>query len=296
VARDTIEPMPVIVGAPRSGTTMLRFMLDAHPEVAVPPETGFLWLASDPQRLAAMTAAEFADAVVTFPTGCPNWPDHGIDEADFRAAIATIRPFSPAAGFRCFYELYAASRGKPRYGDKTPFHSFFMEHIERVLPEVHFIHIVRDGRDACLSWRKTWFQPTEEIGELAFEWMKYVLAARRQGRRAGAYLEIRYEELVRNPEPVLRTMCEFLGLEFDAAMLRSYEGVADRLREFKPRAWADGSRHVSIEERLANQRLTQLPPDESRIEAWRNEMTEAEWREFAAVAGGTLTRLGYPLE
>jgi hypothetical protein len=294
VGHENIEPMPVIVGAPRSGTTMLRFMRDAHPDLAIPPETGYFQVAADPTRLASLSVDDFAEALIGFPEACPNWPDSGLDPKDFRAELRALPAFSPAEGFRTFYRMYARGRGKSRYGDKAPYHAFFIDHIERVLPEVRFVHIIRDGRDVGCSWRKTWFAESDDMGELAFEWMRYVLAARRQGRKVRAYLEIGYEELVRNPEPVLRRVCEFLDLRFDEAMLRSHEAAAKRLAvEHGTREWADGSRTVTAEERFRNQALTTQAPDASRIGVWRAELSDAEQHAFVRVAGATLRRLGY---
>jgi len=294
--RERHEPIAIIVGAPRSGTTLLRFMLDANPGLAIPPETGFLALTEDRSRMATVTRDEFLQAITRFPPACPNWEDFEIPEELFRAALAEIEPFSAAEGFRAFYRLYARRMGKPRWGDKTPLHSFYLEPIERLLPEAHFIHIVRDGRDVCLSWRQQWFRPSEDMRELSFQWMSHVLAARRQGARCSAYLEIRYEDLVQNTECSLRSICDFLALDFGPGMLQYHERVPERLREHHARRWVDGSRTVTQDERWRQQRLTSFPPDETRVSAWRTTMSFEERREFREVAGATLVSLGYPLE
>src|SRR6185369_11947595 len=94
-------PVPFIVGSPRSGTTLLRFMLDSHPELAIPPETGFLVLGEHLIGECALPD-RFADAVTAFPPEAPAWPDHGIPAEAFRCALARLRPFSVAEGFRLF--------------------------------------------------------------------------------------------------------------------------------------------------------------------------------------------------
>jgi hypothetical protein len=63
--------MPIIVGAPRSGTTLLRFMLDSHPELAIPPETGFLTLATKFRGKGDTLRERFIGALVTYPDGIP---------------------------------------------------------------------------------------------------------------------------------------------------------------------------------------------------------------------------------
>src|SRR3954467_9639002 len=88
-------PMPFIVGAPRSGTTLLRFMLDAHPELAIPPETGFLTQAA---RLALMSREEVFETVPASPPECPTWEDFGLPAERYREALEVLEPFTPADG------------------------------------------------------------------------------------------------------------------------------------------------------------------------------------------------------
>src|SRR5215510_1913192 len=84
--------MPVIVGAPRSGTTLLRLMLDAHPQCAIPPETGFLALAPSLRSARPPLQTEvFVKAITSFPPDMPGWPDFGIPLADFRSELDRIR-------------------------------------------------------------------------------------------------------------------------------------------------------------------------------------------------------------
>lgn len=266
-------------------------MLDAHPDLAIPPETGFLTLAD---RVEGMTREQFLEAVTRFPPECPMWEDFGIPVERYRAELAEIEPFSADEGFRAFYRLYAQRLRKRRWGDKTPVHTFHLEAIQRLLPELHVVHIVRDGRDVCLSWRRTWFRPSDQMRELAAEWQRFVLAGRLQGERCSAYLEVRFEELVRAPEPVLRSICDFLALDFDPRMLRYYERVPERLREHRGKRWLDGTKTVTQAQRWEQQRLTRFPPDETRAHAWASTMSAEEQRAFLGTAGDTLQLLGYP--
>ncbi len=83
------RPFPVIVGVPRSGTTLLRFMLDAHPDIAIPPETGFL---SELARLSGERSPDpgaLVALMTDYPPGAPAWPDFGVD--DLEAALQAFR-------------------------------------------------------------------------------------------------------------------------------------------------------------------------------------------------------------
>ncbi len=283
----------MIVGAPRSGTTLLRFMLDAHPDMAIPPETGFLALAEPATRPKLEYPYGFVAAVMNYPPGSPNWPDFGISAEELDTAIRLIEPFDLADAFRAFYRLYAARMNKPRWGDKTPVYVRHIETLRGLLPEARFIHIVRDGRDACLSWSKTWFRPSDDFATTVRQWREWVLAGRRQGEKTNSYLEIRYEDLVANPVEVLKSVCRFIALEFDEVMLRYHERAPERLQEHRERRHEDGSIAISREQRLENQRLTTKQLDPARIGAWRQAMPLEQQREFVRLAGDALRMFDY---
>jgi hypothetical protein len=284
--------MPVIVGAPRSGTTLLRLMLDAHSTLAIPPETGFLALGpalaggADPRRT-------FFDSVTTFPPGAPAWPDFGIPAADFRAALDRLDPFSAGEGCRAFYRLYASRFGKPRWGDKTPTYALHLATVAELLPEAHALHLIRDGRDVALSLRPLWFSPGHEIETLAEYWKRCLTAARRQSGACAGYLEVRFEDLVHHTEAELRRICRFLDLEFERGMLEYHVEAPARLAEHQERRRADGTVIVSREARLRQQALATRPPQPSRAGAWARAMTAGERERFEAVAGDLLDELGY---
>ena len=284
--------MPIVVGAPRSGTTLLRLMLDAHPELAIPPETSFLRLG--PELLErGVGPDEFARTLIGFPASAPAWADFGVTEEAFHEALGRLDPFSVADGFRTFYRLYAARFGKDRWGDKTPLYCKAIEPIRRVLPEARFVHIVRDGRDAALSLGRTWFSPGPEIETQAVYWRDCVTAARASGLGHPDYLEVRFEALVGEPAHELTKICAFVDLDFDSAMLDYHRDAPQRLSEHGTRWKADGTTLVTGEARLAQVRRVTTPPDARRVFAWKDEMLPEDQRRFADVAGPLLRELGY---
>ena len=201
---------------------------------------------------------------------------------------------SPEAdGFRAFYRLYAERSGKSRWGDKTPEYVLHISDIAETLPEAHFIHIIRDGRDVGLSLRQCWFAPGHHMKGLADHWQQGVIEGRRQGSGCPHYIEVRYETLVSRPSAVLGEICGFLGLPYVSQLERYHERSMDRLREHGDRRTRDGMLVVSREERLRQQQLVSRPPDPSRIEAWKETMTTDERRDFEEVASELLRDLGY---
>jgi hypothetical protein len=277
-------PAPFVVGVERSGTTLLRLMLDSHPALAIPFETHFT------HKLAAAPGGLSPQAFLDLVTASPSWPNLGVERAALAAAVTAMTPFSAAEGARAFYRLAAA--GKPRWGDKTPSYLRSMPAIARLLPEARFVHIIRDGRDAAISSRGLWFGLGGDPTQAARAWADQIGRARKDARALPHYLEARYEDLVLDPEATLRRICAFVELPYDAAMLGYHRTAAARLAEVA-QPFGRGAADLSPEAFVAIHARTQAPPDAGRIGRWRREMPAADVRRFERVAGRLLAALGY---
>jgi hypothetical protein len=259
-----------VLGVSRSGTTLLKAMLDAHSQVAIPSESYFL-----PQLWDRHGERPERAAFVEDLTRLERLREWGVDSEDVRARIPERPTFAEA--IQSIYRLYAESRGKSRFGDKTPLYMQHLDVLERAFPGALYVHIVRDGRDAACSLlamtRKPRFNLSRPrgIGDFAVAWQREVRAAQSFGR-THPYHEIRYEDLVAQPEARLREVCAFLGLEYEPAMLE-YHRRAD------PSLYAD------------HPRLAEPPVRDTR--SWRREMRPAEAELFEAIAGDLLAELGY---
>ena len=277
-------PVPFIVGTGRSGTTLLRMMLDAHSTLAIPPETNFAPALEEFRRAGAGPAAE-AMAKSTA------WVDGELAESLSRHAREE-RPSDFGAFLRIFYRLYAERRGKPRWGDKSPYYIGGMALIQRHLPEAHFVHVVRDGRDFALSVIPLWFGPNS-IADAAAEWTRTLRVAREQAERLDAYLEVRYEDLVCDARPTLERVCEFLRLEWEDSMLDYHLRARERIATEAPeQLWVEG-RLVPRRERLDIHRWLAHPPRRDRIGRWKRELPDADVEAFERIAGEKLEQLGY---
>ncbi len=268
-------------------------MLDAHPQLAIPPETGFVVPIARMPLPAINAKDRFFRIVTQAKKSAQSWPDFGIRADEFWSDLSTISSFDTSKGCRLFYERYAARFGKTRWGDKTPGYCRHQLLIEKLLPEARFIHIIRDGRDVALSLRKQWFAPSTDIAALAARWRDDIIIARKQGARCKHYMEVRYERLIVDTPAVLRSICKFLALPFDDAMLRYHERAAERIAEHQGRYRPDGSAIVTPEVRRSQQALVTRVPDTSRIYAWRETMTQDEQHVFAQTAGALIDALGY---
>jgi hypothetical protein len=271
-----LVPLPIVVGCNRSGTTLLRAMLDSHPDLAVVHESRFI-----PDLGARHAEGPFDPATfATDLTAHPSFGRLGLDPDAVRAACATDPPQTLPDGFRRVLAWYAENAGKPRAGDKTPEYVLEMPRLARLLPETRFVHVVRDGRDVATAIVDAPIG-TADLAEAAAAWRRLVSAGRRDGKRLGPgrYLEVRYEALVDDPEAVLRTVCQFVGLSFDPSMLRYHERADDVIR------------HAGIPELHTAIRRPPTPL----LRDWRQDLSQADVRRVESIAGDELQRFGYPL-
>jgi Sulfotransferase family len=303
--------MPIIVGVPRSGTTLLRLMLDAHSELAITHEAGFVPLVSNlTNPLSRMFYLRFTNRSSDGPwprlgargnlredffnavTTVKNWNDFHVPSEAFRQALLQLEPFTLSGGLRAFFRLYTARFGKPRWGDKTPFYNQYLQTVERMLPEAHFIHIIRDGRDAAASGKGLPFVG-DDIEMIGRSWAQQIRETRRQAQKCRHYLEIRYEDLVLDTTEVLQKICNFIQLRYEPEMKLYHRNASERMNELESTYDEKGNVEAGKEARLFRHRLTAQPPEPTRIGRWKTALTAEELTRFKKGAGDLLQELGY---
>ena len=240
---------PLFVGAcPRSGTTLLRVMLDNHPDLAVPRETNVvrpLWW----QRLRFGDLRDHANrrqvAEWIFSgseRGGGRLRDGGVSRAEAIRRAAEAPPTLGSILQACF-GLYAEVHGKPRWGDKRPAYSGFIRELLAMFPDALYVNVVRDPRGTVASQVPMGWDPPEVAFPAALaRWESSIARTDRlaMGLRPDQLLDLRYEELVADPRAALERICRFAGLRGgDAieAMVRAKRRAAyggeqtERLRE-----------------------------------------------------------------
>lgn len=269
---------PFIVGSERSGTTLLRLMVDAHPQIAIPGESYFVarlaWRARNFDTAEGFDAAGFLGELFEH-AWFVKW---GLPSSAVREAFAAAPVRDLADAIRRVYATYAASQGKSRYGDKTPDYVRQIGILSGLFPESRFVHVIRDGRDVALSKVDVGLS-SGTYPEAALEWKARVRIGRLGGSQLGPerYLEVRYESLIESPEQVLRSICGFIGLPFDDAMLR-YVDEAPKIVA----AMADVRHTRSV-----------LPPTKG-LRDWRTQMPRRDLMVTELLVGDMLSDLGYP--
>jgi len=266
-----------IVGSPRSGTGMLRDSLRSHPRLTLPRESHFIPMLYDAygDPGSSQEAEGLAGRVLAY-RHVKSW------NLDLNPrAFSECRSYREVVS-RLFGE-WARTENKSRWGDKTPEYVRRIPTLVRIFPDAQFIHIIRDGRDAVLSWLREGFGPGNLLVG-ARMWRANVTAGRGAGHtlRSEQYLEIRYEELTQNPLQVLRLVCEFLGEEFDEAVLRLNRPPTGRYPTL-----------------IAGSDTPDLSPDRivpANSKKWKKQLSAADQVWFESIAGDLLAELGYETE
>jgi hypothetical protein len=268
---------PIFVGSGRSGTTLLRTIFDAHPDLAMAHEPQFMGTVARKERMltaGGFDVGRFLDTIY----GNPNYRRLGLERPEVEGALAVDPPRSPADAVRAVFSLWATKQDKPLYGDKTPGYIIQIPDLARLFPEARFVNVIRDGRNVALSYLERPWGPST-IAEGALYWRSRVSRGRRAGRALGParYTEVRYEDLVAGTEAEVRRICEFLDLQWKPEMLRYHEKAAE---------FVAGSHEPDAFRNVAR------PPTQGTRD-WSELMTERDVAVFEAIAGGLLGDLGY---
>lgn len=236
------QDRPVLVGGcPRSGTTLLRTMLHAHPDLAIPRETKFI-LESFRRRREwgdlrdTSNRRRLVDWIIDSKgTGFRRLK---LDPDDARRRMIEAPP-TLGSVLGTALVMYAERKGASRWGDKRPMHILQLPAIYALFPDAHFVNIVRDPRAVVasmkkLGWLEEWYDGTV-VGAVA-RWVRSVRAGRTALRRyrADQYLELRYEDLIAQPDVALKNICSFAHLEDRISDMLSFQEKAseipDRMR------------------------------------------------------------------
>jgi len=270
-----------IVGCPRSGTTMLQLMLHAHPRIAIPPETRFVLEGFRRRRhFGDLRRPEHRRALAEWIVRRTEsrFVDLGLDAEEVIDAIVSGPPTLGAA-FAAVFQAYSRKFGKPRWGDKRPAYINNLPVLLRLFPDAQIVHIIRDGRDCVASLQEMpWHR--RGIYQSISAWARAIDHGRWAARKLGpeSYHEVRYEELVTDPEPQLRALCQFLGEEYDPAMT-------------KPEELA----HIAVPKHKTWHKRTHAEVGTDRIGTWRQRLRPWEIGLVEAVLGERLRAYGYEL-
>src|SRR6266852_608364 len=229
------NPVVFIIGCPRSGTTLVRHIVGAHPLIAITPEAHWIPKWFEKRRGLTPEGLVTPDLIAKL-LAHPKFALFRLGREDLMTLVGNGQPLSYASFVTGIFDLYGKAHGKKLVGNKTPDSARRMDTLHALWPQAQFVHLIRDGRDVALSlmdWPKmrskkpgtfpTW--KDDPVSTSALWWELNVRRGREGGRLLGSglYHELRYESLIANPAEECANLCAFLGLPYDDAMLRFYE-------------------------------------------------------------------------
>lgn len=249
------ECIPIFIGGEgRSGTTLMRVILDSHPSIACGPETH---LFRDPKF------EEF------FNYSLETWGD--------RIAKYSYNPENYLATccekmIRRFFEQYAKRKNKKRWADKTPYNIKAINFFKKIFHEMKFIHVIRDGRDVTASLLRMPWGPADT--KSAITGWKDIIESSKVHRGEDYYMEVFYEDLINNFEVTIRKVMDFVGEPY----------VEDLTQFYK-------LEHDLGGESSSKQVINPITP--TYIGKWKNDLSDEDKKIIDEIAGNTLRELGY---
>jgi hypothetical protein len=279
-----VNPYVFIVGCPRSGTTLLRRMIDAHRQIAITRETHWITKRFE-KRQGVRPDGLVTPELLSWLLSDEKFTRMGIGKDELERLVAGEEPVSYSTFVTGVFDLYGKGQGKRLVGDKVPGYVRRIPTLHALWPKAKLVHLIRDGRDVSLSainWSRayklarrysTWTEDPTTTAAVWWEWQV------RLGREDGGslppqlYHEVRYEELVSRPAKTCEKLCDFLGLPYDEGILKFHEHMPDPcfyVKQNKRRPIVTGLRD------------------------WRTQMPAQDLERFEAAAGELLEALGYP--
>jgi protein-tyrosine sulfotransferase len=226
----------LIIGSGRSGNTLLRSMLTQGGEIVFPPES-YVWprLYRKSLALSELNWEDYSKIVLGEFISYKEFYTWDYDLTHLFQEVLLLPKSEQNLGgiINLIYTDYAkkfSNQENIRWGDKTPINTIYIDKIIKIFPKAKIIHIVRDPRDVASSYVKAGlekdYKSAIEIWDLSVSKankLKNILPR-------DQFIEVKYEDLVRNPEIVLKNVCDFSNLNFSVEMLdfwKNFDNLGD---------------------------------------------------------------------
>ena len=280
-----------LIGAERSGTTLLRLMLTTHPAICIPPESLFFVALESKYGAAKDLLPQIEDFFNDlYNNNFHRFREWNVDPQLLLANLTNNQQLSYGRAISTVYETYREQFDPTAsiWGDKNPFHIYQLGKIRRYFPGVKVILIVRDFR-ACYSSVKKLVAKEQERGEvwqgiktvagLTHQWNQVVKIIEKYHQKWEQFYLVSYEDLVREPSAQLAKICKWVGVDFQESMLEFYQKNAELgLVPPNQMVW-----HPNTLE----------PVGSDRINAWQDELSVTELETIELMNWKNLEKLGY---
>jgi len=271
------NPPVFILGVQRSGTTLLRLILNSHSHIAIPEEAEFLRPIIKKKYLYNEISKKDLKKIYNYLKNSPYYALWNYDSSKFLNWLEKQSSIPLREFIHNLFMSYAESESKIRWGDKTPSLFRKLRLLYKLFPSAKFIHIVRDGRDVFDSWRK--LDPSKNnvvVVSLEWQYKLYKIENFLKILPENSKYTIRYEDLLIEPEETVMKICNFIEMEFESRMLNFY----------MQSKYYIGNHHSS---------LIFQPINPGNLFKWKKNLTETELKVFNYLAGNYLRKYGYQI-
>jgi hypothetical protein len=294
---DDLSKIPIffILGRPRSGTTLLTTLFNAHPNIRIAPEFPIMFFLY--QRFKKVktwdeaTIRSFVEHVFYFSKFNIRRVENL--KLDKEYIIGELLKYKEKGSIQLFlksvnYYAYSVfSKEKTLWiGDKNPVYSMSADRLRKIFPEAKFICIIRDYRDNFISIKKLAEKEVAvEAPSLSLQvgrWKIFTrLFLKLKQRFPDKYYILRYEDLVSEQETTFRSLCEFLGIAYDPAVFDFHKKKEETVNTY------GNFIYEKFHENLMK------PVNTGRMNTWQSVLTEKEVRMADQIAGKYADQLGY---
>jgi hypothetical protein len=278
-------PMFFILGRPRSGTTLLRTLFDAHPNVATPIECAFIMNMSNKYgKITHWTS----DDLLSFYEDVQKHIKFDTWNIDLERLKRDLLSCEGECTFQTICKVvyldYVSLFPKEEIkwiGDKNPVYATYTPLMLKLFPEAKFIHLLRDPRDNIISLKNVDFEgPFTAL--LAYRWQH---SARKlhyiKKKHKSQFYTIRYEDLVKEPQKYYREMCDFLSLPYYDHVFEFYKKQEEAIKQFKT------DKIMKYHKSLLN------PINTGKVDLWKTQLPDRDIRIAEFVCGRWTKRYGY---
>lgn len=268
-----------LIGASRSGTTMLRLMLNQHPLIRIPSEAWFIGDLIDKLPLEGPLSPAHLEKAFQLTLSHDRWKDWHCSDEKLRTTILSMENGTLSELIDRLFRNCSGMGVKPYWGEKSPRHSYYVHALNALFPNARFIHLVRDGRDVAASLLgRGWYEGS--VRRCAMCWNGMVEAAMRAEKFGPErYRQIHFEDLIQQPEEVMRDICQYLKVEYTPELLAYHSAFEQEIED----------REKGIHEKL------ERPPDVAEIGKWKRLKF---WQRLIieSIIGENLRRTGYEVD
>ncbi len=285
-----------IIGNPRSGTTLLRVILNTHKELSLPHEFQIVDILFTIFKDSNFNAPGVLDKFLDYIYSTERLRRLNVPRETFENVLSCQDLLDKATIVHSYFESYLKSRNEPRgtrWGDKTIGTIAYIDEILEMFPNAKFIHIIRDVRDVVCSMKervykfkfpKSKLHYTHNVIGGAYVWKQSEAFIQRNSNLNNSnYIKVSYSSLIAETEEVLRDVTQFLDIPFDKNMLEYYRHNSENgsIPEKSIKGWHEN---------------TFKPPQQNKIARYKLELNDIEIKTINFLAAKELKDNGFEVD